>query len=433
MKTDFLLGIGKSIITPKVGCNLAGYRPDVISTAVNDNLTATVFYFKEGDTDALLASVTICTISTDVSNMLLDLIERECGIEKSRCILHATHTHSGPNLMDYYGWGELDNEYLENILIPRLISAVNEAKSNTRAVKMAVKTGESLVGINRRQLTVENEIMLGQNPWGVFNPQMTVIAFEDFDGTPVANIVHYGAHGTAAGTNTEISRDWSGVMTDVLEEESGTITAFINGAEGDVGPRLTNGKTKSFGDIKAAMRHGAWAAQDAVRIYKEKTAFTAPNLNVYYGKVSIPLDKRIPLGTAKEEYRKYIGHTSNLHGRLEQYYSSLIKSYENGYEELPCYEIPQTIIKLGDLAIVATPYELFSEIALRIEKECKIPNVLILSNSNGSEGYFATESELCRGGYEIDMFLTKMLQPPVKNADWHFITQTLKNLEKLEK
>ena len=36
-----------------------------------------------------------------------------------------------------------------------------------------------------------------------------------------------------------------------LEEESGAVTAYINGAEGDVGPRLTNGKTKSFGDIKA--------------------------------------------------------------------------------------------------------------------------------------------------------------------------------------
>ena len=335
--------------------------------------------------------------------------------------------------MGSYGWGVLDIEYLESILIPNLTSAIKEAKSNTRAVKMAVKTGESLVGINRRKLTLENQVVLGQNPWGVFDPKMTVIAFEDFEGNNVANIVHYAAHGTAAGTNTEISRDWSGVMTDVLEEESGAVTAYLNGAEGDVGPRLTNGKTKSFGDIKVAMRHGAWAAQDAVRIYKQKASFTTPKLDVYCGKISIPLDKRIPLEAAKEEYKKYVGHTINLYAKFERYYSMIIKSYEEGYKDLPYYEIEQPMIKLGDLVIIATPYELFSEIALRIAYGSKLPHVLMLSNTNGREGYFATESELCRGGYEIDSFISNRIQPPVKNADWHFVTQTLENIKKVGK
>ena len=44
-------------------------------------------------------------------------------------------------------------------------------------------------------------------------------------------------------------------MIDRLEAATGTLTAFINGAEGDVGPRLTNGKT--VGNISLVEEHGA--------------------------------------------------------------------------------------------------------------------------------------------------------------------------------
>ena len=74
----------------------------------------------------------------------------------------------------------------------------------------------------------------------------------------------------------------------------------------------------------------------------------------------------------------------------------------------------------------------FSELGLRVKKDSPAPFTLLLSNTNGSESYYASESEICRGGYEIDMFVTHYLQPPVPNADYYFITQTLENLKKSE-
>ena len=50
-------------------------------------------------------------------------------------------------------------------------------------------------------------------------------------------------------------------MEDRLQNISGGITAFFNGATGDSGPRLTNGKT--VGDIKIAMEHSGLAAHEA--------------------------------------------------------------------------------------------------------------------------------------------------------------------------
>lgn len=431
MDNKLMLGVSCKVITPEVGGQLYGYRPDVMSSSVNDDLTVTAFYFKQGDTQALMISATVCLINTDLSNEILSEISSRYGIPKQNCLLHATHTHSGPNVTGTFGWGDIDREYCDGIFVPRILDAVKEAIESVQHVKMAVSYGESLVGINRRELRVDNRIALGQNPWGPFNPQMTVISFVSPDKKPIANIIHYGAHGTAAGTNHEISRDWSGVMIDAVTAEFGGITAFFNGPEGDVGPRLTNGKT--VGDIGYVKRLGAIAAQDAVKIRKNAKCCCDVTLEVSEHTLNVPLDPRIPLETAKADYEPIKDKTVNAIGARANYLRTVIKSYEDGYTDLETLPVSQTVIRIGDVAFVGFAYELFSEIGMRIAQASHIPYTLSLSNTNGSEGYFVTEDQICRGGYEIDMFKTKYIQPYSDNADWHVVTQTLDHLNKLDK
>ena len=56
MKEKLLLGVSRRNITPPIGCCLAGYAPDVIAKAVNDDLTVTTFVFEQDGKRALLAS-----------------------------------------------------------------------------------------------------------------------------------------------------------------------------------------------------------------------------------------------------------------------------------------------------------------------------------------------------------------------------------------
>ena len=432
MENELYLGVGRKIITPKVGACLYGYRPGLESTAVNDDLTATAFYFKQGDRVALLVSVTLGGVEEGITNEIFDTVYEKYGIPRSAAMMNSIHTHSAPNIAGEYGWGDIDAEYRDEIFIPNTLLAIDEAVAAAVPVEMAIAVGESLIGVNRRQITLENNVKLGQNPWGAFSPKMTILSFRDTKGAPVANIIHYGAHATAAGPNSEISRDWPGVMIDTLEAESGAVTAFVNGPEGDVGPRLSNGKTTGGGDIGFAMRHGAWAAQDAVKIYKSNMGtYHTPRLSAYGGTLDIPLSPRIPLDVAKREYEKYRGETVNYRAQLEKYYREVIESYENGSEE-STRSVKQNIIRLGDVAFVGFPFELFSEIGMRIDGASKIPHVLSLSNTNGVSGYFATESEICRGGYEITMARTSDVQPFAPNGDWHVVLETLKNLEMTE-
>jgi len=424
------LGVAREPITPEVGGQLYGYSPDVFSESLADDLTATAFYFKQGELQALMVSITVCLIQTALAQQILALIEERFGIPKNNCMLCATHTHSGPNTSGETGWGDIDQKYCDEIFIPTILSVTEKAVHNIQPVRMGIAEGNSLIGINRREISDRNQVKLGQNPWGCFDPRMRVLSFSNIKGEIVANMIHYGVHGTAAGKNHEISRDWPGIMVDTLEKQSGAVTAFFNGSEGDVGPRLSNKKT--VGNMDYVRELGAVAAQDAVRIFDGIYNYTDVELSVSHKKLLIPLKKRIAVDDAKRMLETYKDHTVNYKGMIRKYLENTIQSYEDGFVDQEACEVEQTIIALGDLVFVSFPYELFSEIGMRIDKAFQSKAVLSLSNTNGSEGYFITQDAICRGGYEVNMFLYGHIQPFCEDADFALIQETVKHIENLE-
>lgn len=449
------LGVARKIITPEVGCQLYGYSPNNFSDGVSDDLNATAYVFEQNDVKALVVCLDLCVLNVEISNEFCAEIEKEIGIPKGKILLCASHTHTGPNLSGGAGWGDIDTKYLEFFKVA-LIEVVKTANSNIKPVKMGIARGDSLTGINRREITADNKIKLGQNPWGSFNPQMTVIAFRDMDDNPVANIVHYGAHNTAAsGRCHKISRDWCGIMADRLEEISGAVTGFIAGCGGDVGPRLSCGFTAGLaaympdgkgdyierpsnglisGGLKYAWEVGSVAAQDAVRIYKSITSYSNEKLLANEFTLSIPYKKRMSYEQAKagvEELKDFTG--GNIGGKMKKLYSEIVKAYEDGVpEETEPHKEPQTIISIGEVAFVGFKYELFSEIGMRIAKYSENPYALCACYTNGRGTYFPTEDQIVRGGYEVQHFQFNGIQSLVDNADWYLITNTVNNLKKIK-
>ena len=91
------LGVGREIITPKVGGGLCGYSRDIFSESVADDLNATAFYFRQGQTQALMMSLTVCNVRITLAEEILEEIEKRYSIPKECCTLSCVHTHSGPN------------------------------------------------------------------------------------------------------------------------------------------------------------------------------------------------------------------------------------------------------------------------------------------------------------------------------------------------
>lgn len=423
------LGVGREIITPPIGGQLYGYSPDIISKSTNDDLQATAFYFKQGDKKALMISITVCEVQTKLCDDIRVLLEEKTGVPEENIMLCATHTHSGPNVAGSVGWGDIDKEYCDTILIPKLVSASISAVKNPVSVRMAVAVGESEVGVNRRQLLFDNRVDFGQNPWGCINKKMTVISFADENDKKIATIIHYGCHGTSAGPNTEITRDWSGIMTDAIEEISGAPCAFFNGTMGDIGPRISNGKTT--GDITYVKELGEVAKRDAIRIYSDLHEYKNAELFVGTSNVEIPLKDRISKEKCLEMYEDYKNETENIGGMIKAHLETVMELENAGVEPQKSFEINQTTVSVGCVVFTGIPFEMFSETGLRVDEAVSDRNVLCVSNTNGFEGYFVTEDAICRGGYEVEMFLYGRPQQFCDNADFELMKQMTETIEKL--
>jgi len=435
---DLKLGVGRSVITPEVGCHLCGYRPDILSESVADDLTATALYFRQGERQVLLVSLTITTLNNELCELLRTEAAKAAGLAKSEVILHATHTHSGPNTDGTVGWGVVDEAYRDEILLPGLISVAKEAMTAPVPVTVGVGVGESDVAVNRRQLTAKNEIALGQNPWGPIDRRMTVVTFQNEEGNCIANLIHYGCHGTAAGINREITRDWSGYMCDALERESGAVAVFFNGCIGDTGPRITNGGTagekrvdgKICGDITYAAQLGQAAARDAVSIWRGIWDVHPVDLKIGTGRVSIPLKAKTDLETAKAMLQERAGGI-NVSGLRRHHLEKVIEAHEAGIPDEKEFVFELPVIALGNLVLAGFPYEVFSESGLRMDRMLPEAKLLTVSCVNGRHGYFVTEDVLCRGGYEVNMFYYDRLQPYVDNADFALVRGSVDGIRKI--
>ena len=424
MNDTFLAGAARAVITPPVGACLYGYRPDFKSTAVHDDLTLTALALRQGAQSALLVTIEVGDIHTDLCDELRALLERETGVLRGNILLSATHTHCAPNVSGMEGWGEIDRPYYENILMPALVQASKEAVSSLREAQIAIGTTHSDVGINRRQIHPNGEIGLGQNPFGCCDPQMTVLTFRGTDGREFLNLIHYSCHGTAAGLSTQITRDWPGTMIDRVEHETGTLTAFWNGTVGDTGPRLTNGETT--GNISYMTELGGVAAMDAMRAVRSRGGFHAGSLRCFADEVRLPYRPLPTINAVREKLAQCKDPDAliNIDRLTYKHYADVLALLESGQTEHPThFSFPFTAVSVGDVIFLPVPYELFSEIALRLRAYLPWPHALCLSNTNGYAGYFPSQDQICRGGYEVAVFCTGGLYNLVDNADQYLIDE----------
>lgn len=434
MDNQFKVGVAREVISPSLGTLLQGYPRRRPASKIYDNLTVNAIAFSKGALCGLMISAEVLQIPAEIVEEIKGLISKEAGIGKQNISVSATHTHSGPSLENMPGWGEADNEYLEEILIPQTIKASKRAIENMIPAVMGVSTTESLVGINRREYNAKGGVSLGQNPFGVLDKTMTVLAFKDLEGKPILNMVHYGCHPTSAGSAWYVTRDWPGVMIDSLEKHTGAMTVYFNGPEGDVGPRVTNGRTGGDSNLETGestmmdmIEVGSLAALDATRAYKQIREYRDVDFKIIKGKVSLPYK---PLLTIEEVNARLdeLGDPKELHDASLREYSNLLevlKIHEDKTEIKTALEYDQAIFAFNSTAFVPFPFETFSTIALRLRKFSPFENTLCTGLTNGSYSYLPGQEDLVRGGYEVNMFRGGVYKLK-DDTDWTIVKENLR-------
>lgn len=432
MKAKFCVGCCKKIITPPLGTPLYGY-PDYENRkakSVHDDLYANAAVFGAEVPEAVLVSLDLCTMQAALADRIRAAVGEKAGIPAEQVIICLIHTHSGPCTAVSGICNPATDPYINETLIPAILKAVGEAAADMHPAKLGIGTTQSLVGINRRQILADGRTVLGQNPYGCFDPEMTVLAFVGEDDKPLLNIIHYGAHATASGKVPAITRDWPGYMVDRMEALTGAMSFFINGAEGDVGPRLSSGRTT--GDLTHAAEIGGAAAVDAMRAYRAIRGYRAVHFRTVTGQVTLPYRpfprrEEITAEMAEMESKSMAGLDLRKYQVLKQRLAVL-----DSEGEIPeSRTFGQVLFAFNEAVLVPFPFEMFSEITVRLRQYSPFGHTLGLSNANGTLAYLPSKEQISRGGYEVRKFTESHIFSMAENTDDVIIGENLRLIEAL--
>ena len=436
MDRKLFAGCGRGDITPAPGGHIYGYTDNEFSTGIHDNLDAKALALSDGtERPLILVSLSVCELGTPFAMEVQQPVADACGTTPDRVLLSCIHTHAAPNVAGLGNlWGCRDKPYFDEIFVPGIVAAAKEAVANMVPAEYAIVKGQSEIGVNRRERKLDGTVKLGQNPWGAQDKDLIVLRFRNRDTREgIFQMVYYGCHGTAAGHAQLISRDWAGIMLDRMEERHGMMTALWTGSIGDIGPRISNGKT--IGDIHIMEELGGFAAQEGIRIAKQfKDAVYECGLPVFK---PLPLEFDVRPMPPVEEVEAFLaahpeGEIKKKADALEFLYMQRCRErYEKG-EKLPAKRtVTGAIVTLGDSAAFCfTPFELFSETTLMLRKHSPFRNTMGVSVTNGFEKYLPTQTEQVRGGYEVYNYKFAELPLP-ENADFLLLNMFLDALKEL--
>lgn len=399
-------GFARTDVTPALGVRLGGYgvkeRP---AEEILDRLHATAMVFEQGGVAAAVINLDWICIEEVVVERIREGASRRTGIPGPNITVCATHSHSVPNTLNFWGWGEVEQAYVDAVL-PAIIQSVVDAYGARREVQIGFATTESLVGVNRRGVREDGGICLRASPADPFDPTLTVAHVRDVSGADVGIVVHYGAHGTAMGVNRLVSRDWCGVMKDRIESQFAAPVVFLNGAIGDVGPRTNfraeGGLSAGVGDGVHAVREvGYRGATDAIRaLLSIKEWRDGLRLAVWTDDIFLPYAPLLPLAEAEREVARWESRKDEWGSPMCEYrhHCAVVEAHRQPL--LKGRSFRQTVTRIGPLAIVPMPGEMFSGISLRIRAGSPFAYTLCCSVTNGSLSYLPTREARHRGGYE---------------------------------
>lgn len=390
-------------ITPPVGVDLCGYgNRKGPSTGVHDELYAKALYLRDGG-QALIITCDLVGLDYDSIRLAREGIAKATGMSADQIMIGCSHTHSGPGTPCLPTLGKTDDDYMA-VLILRLVSAGQLAHSRAEPARAGHGREQVAVGINRRQ-------QWGTEPGddselGVHVDYVDVLAINSADG-PLARLFSHPAHGvTADGSGLVISADWMGYAQRFVEQlEPGAVALFGQGCCGNINshPRGSfeiaeaQGRAVAGAVLKASELA---AMSDDVPIGAAREQFRLPCFDPPpVAEAQAILEENEALWEKNKSEEQYGGII--MYGGMVKWARWLLEMSEQQATGL-AIDYEAQAFRIGDLAIVGLPGEVFCEYAINIAARSPFEQTAVMAYTNGNPGYIPTAAAYEHGGYEVD-------------------------------
>jgi neutral ceramidase len=401
--SELKTGVGRVDITPPIGIRMQGYAARTHGAiGIHDRLEATAIAFDDGSNRIAIVTCDLVGLDRISVRKSRRIASEICGIDPNAVMISCSHTHGGPAI-GRRSYVEAEKQYL-HILERQIATSVALAVGDLRNSKIFVGKGSINIGVNRRLLT-ETGMVIGVNPDGPIDPDVAVLRIDDESGKTRALLFSHSCHGTTlGGDNYQITADYVGYARRTIEgalREDGTISSFVNGAAGNINPHPR-------GTYELARAHGIALAGEAIRTSQAAQEAEEPAILHHEVETVLPLSEPPPLEEIEAGLR-------DLQKELQSKESKGIHAPGPRAQVLWREEMRRRIqkgsvkdgirvriqaVRIGPMAIVGIPGEVFVEIGRGIKEESPFAHNIVAGYTNGSFGYIPTAQAFEEGGYE---------------------------------
>lgn len=377
-----LAGEGIADITPTNGTVLAGfhYTPgnERKVGAVRQAPKVRALALRLNETAAIVLSIDVASLSREFATELQHRIEKATGVPAAHVRVCATHTHSMPALRPFLQWGSVSEAFRDRVYERATQAAEAAVKDLSEADcylgAQRVEGGNS----NRTTKTWKNddaftEQSTDDDRW--LDTLLQALYFQRADNKKPLLWYHFCAHPVCY-QDTEAGPDWPGIVAENVVPEPG----YLQGHIGDVNP---GDGTKWIGEPMQTARaigpalHHAMGHGDIIDV---------DELRIVNGAVELPFDLerfRADLETYRTKPDTCVGGVW-VDAGFAKAWSELAAKWDM---KKTSYTAPISAMRLGSIALLFHPAELYSYYGLELRTRAPFPNVLSVGYCDDFVGY----------------------------------------------
>lgn len=392
-----LVGEAGFDITPPLGVELAGYHrvpgQERRVEGIRQKAEGRVLVITADELTACVASLDLCAVAADFTAEVRSELWRRWGIPPCNVNLCATHTHSMPTLRPFRQWGGVSPEYAAEIKA-KLIDAVGRAIESQAPCSLRIGRAKAVgASFNRTASSwrTEEEFTAESTSdvrW--LDRDLHVLVFERAGRPPIV-WYHFSAHPVCY-ADGQAGPDWCGLVADEMEKELGVRPGFLQGHAGDVNPGPGNPWRGDPAKVSQAVLE---ALRTALR--QAKPAAFRP-FRAAVGWSPLPLD----LELYRQWLRSYEAkpeECSSGHWVDQHFAKSWYEDHRKSPWDRPDLLVELGVLRLGELALVFHPGELYSYYGLWIRLHSPVPNTLVVGYANDIIGYLPDPAAFEKGEY----------------------------------
>jgi hypothetical protein len=392
-------------ITPPRPASLVGFFQKRISTGVADRLTATALALESrGPRGAAEQAILVSCDSSGTWKSIEDRVrklikDRIPDFDGDKLVLNATHTHQGAlhqsgilPALDVtpaeQAQGVMTGDEYGTFLAERLADAAAKAWKGRTPGGVSWALDQAVVGFNRRFVYLDGSAAMLRpvnSPEfdcveGVEDHGLPLLFFWDKERKLTGAVINVACPAQAEQGGTRISADfWTDVREEVAARHKGVFVFPQCGAAGDI---YTAGMFRHRAEAAMAKRKGiTWRREIARRIVDG-------------------MERALPYAQPDVEANPVFKHAV-----VRADLPTADPAKHPSYLCDPVNPAEFHVIRLGEVAVVTNPFELFTDYGMRIQARSKALLVFNVQLSCQVSGYLPSARAVRGGGYSGDKYL----------------------------